>query len=521
MGIGGFGKVVSLKRLKGGSKISSFDYTFDNVGNRTRITEAPEAGESSGDYTDFTYDGSYRLRTETRKNSSGSRIYAYEYQYDESDNRTAKILTNSAVGSPKTYTYLYGDNNMLNSVGGAVSGTFHYDPYGNQTSRSIGGWTYGYDSRNQMTSATKTGTSISIKYDPLGRRIERVGPSGTTRYIYNGDNMIAEADGTNAITAWYTPGICETRKEGALWNTYYYACDGLGSTRELTNDKQQVTDAHAYNAWGEEQGERRPDTDPNKPKNPLRFVGKSGYYSDDDLGLDLLGARYYDPLIGRFVTQDPDRDGMNWYAYAGNNPVNAVDPMGEKPVPLNYTQKQYVLKTIELFFTMGSIQSRGRGRWTSVGTGLYDLYSAGKITFNSDLQAGAKFTILGGAHIELGESGFSGLGINDYDSIANLSVDMLHEYTHSTQSASYKILHPNGCELDAYQNEQDWLGSLSICTKYGLIGYSSFGVSSSSSVMNTAHQLKILNNIAELSLDNASNQLWGSNYRKLIPAVMF
>jgi len=39
-----------------------------------------------------------------------------------------------------------------------------------------------------------------------------------------------------------------------------------------------------------------------------------------------LGARYYDPAIGRFITKDPARDGANWYAYAGNDPVNAVNP---------------------------------------------------------------------------------------------------------------------------------------------------------------------------------------------------
>ncbi len=91
---------------------------------------------------------------------------------------------------------------------------------------------------------------------------------------------------------------------------------------------QRVTDAYAYNAWGENQGQLRSSTDTNKPPNPLRFVGKSGYYSDDDLGLDLLEARYYDPLLGRFITQDPDGEGLNWYEYADNDPVNIIDPTG-------------------------------------------------------------------------------------------------------------------------------------------------------------------------------------------------
>ncbi len=300
-----------------GSTISSFGYTFDNAGNRTRIDEADR------DYANYQYDGSYRLRDETRYDSCGNSIYSYEYRYDEIGNRTTKLWGQTAGNPTQTYTYGYTDNNLLTSVSGAASGSFYYDNFGNLQTKSIGGWTYGYDSLNHLTSAN----SISIKYDPLGRRIEKVGSSGTTRYVYDGGNMIAEANSSNVIQAWYTDGICETRNG----QTFYYTCDGLGSTHELSDTMQRVTDAYAYNAWGENQGQLRLSTDANKPVNPLRFVGKSGYYSDDDLGLDLLGARYYDPLLGRFITQDPAGEGLNLYEYACDNPVDAIDASGMVP----------------------------------------------------------------------------------------------------------------------------------------------------------------------------------------------
>jgi len=41
-----------------------------------------------------------------------------------------------------------------------------------------------------------------------------------------------------------------------------------------------------------------------------------------------MRARYYDPTLGRFISEDPAKDGINWYAYCANNPVNAVDPDG-------------------------------------------------------------------------------------------------------------------------------------------------------------------------------------------------
>jgi RHS repeat-associated protein len=61
---------------------------------------------------------------------------------------------------------------------------------------------------------------------------------------------------------------------------------------------------------------------------PFGFVGSPQYQADSDSGLILLGERYYDPSIGRFVSSDPIHDGGNWYAYCDNNPVSANDPLG-------------------------------------------------------------------------------------------------------------------------------------------------------------------------------------------------
>lgn len=60
--------------------------------------------------------------------------------------------------------------------------------------------------------------------------------------------------------------------------------------------------------------------------NPFRYCGE---YYDAETGLIYLRARYYDTDIGRFISEDPIRDGLNWYVYCGNNPVNRIDPNGE------------------------------------------------------------------------------------------------------------------------------------------------------------------------------------------------
>ncbi len=64
---------------------------------------------------------------------------------------------------------------------------------------------------------------------------------------------------------------------------------------------------------------------------PFRYGGGNGCQTDADTGLVLMGHRYYDTRIGRFISQDPAGDGDNWYAYAGNDPVNGKDPSGLLP----------------------------------------------------------------------------------------------------------------------------------------------------------------------------------------------
>ena len=59
---------------------------------------------------------------------------------------------------------------------------------------------------------------------------------------------------------------------------------------------------------------------------------------DPDTGLHYSNARWYDPELGRFITEDPIKDGLNWYAYCGNNPVNYVDPTGLKLKLKNYSR---------------------------------------------------------------------------------------------------------------------------------------------------------------------------------------
>ena len=93
----------------------------------------------------------------------------------------------------------------------------------------------------------------------------------------------------------------------------YYSYDPHGSV--VSSGGKTYT----YDAFGNQTNDIANDT------NPFRYNGE---YFDNETGYIYLRARYYDPSIGRFTTEDPIKDGLNWYVYCSNNPVMFVDPSG-------------------------------------------------------------------------------------------------------------------------------------------------------------------------------------------------
>ena len=98
-----------------------------------------------------------------------------------------------------------------------------------------------------------------------------------------------------------------------------YVLNAHGDVVALLNNSGVVTKRYDYDAFGNELNIDNTDT------NPFRYCGE---YFDTETGTIYLRARYYSPVNGRFSTVDPVRDGLNWYAYCGNNPIMFVDPLG-------------------------------------------------------------------------------------------------------------------------------------------------------------------------------------------------
>ena len=118
------------------------------------------------------------------------------------------------------------------------------------------------------------------------------------------------------------PGIDEPLAVEQKGKVYYYHADGLGSIVSLTDSKGRVVESFDYSAFGfmQRQG--------GEVKQPYAYTGREW---DKELGLYYYRARYYDPVIGRFISKDPigfAGGDENLYRYVANGPVNWMDPWG-------------------------------------------------------------------------------------------------------------------------------------------------------------------------------------------------
>jgi RHS repeat-associated protein len=308
-------RLDTLTIARPGQTLHSFDYDYDEVGNRKRKT----VGSVSEDYG---YDSVYRLDTVTRAG-----LAFEDYAYDPVGNRKGT----RALPDPSAWAY--SNRNELKAAGSAQ---YSYDRNGNLTGKTdaTGTWTYEWDVENRLARVTRNGFEAArFRYDPLGRRIAKIAEGQSTRYSYDGEDIIREIFGhdfreglrlsleTEQHQYVHGPGVDEplavVHGDGQAW---YFHADGLGSIVGATDATGAVVQSRSYDAFGNlETGAHDPG---------YAYTGREW---DPETGLYYYRARYYDPKVGRFLGEDPigfEGGDINLYAYVGNNPVNRVDPMG-------------------------------------------------------------------------------------------------------------------------------------------------------------------------------------------------
>ena len=298
-----------------GPTINQAAYTYNGVGNRESLTDRRGV-------QNFGYDTLDRLTSASHPLLGTAQAFAY----DAVGNRTTVgTVTNAGnqLTADATHAYQYDDNGNLTRKTLLATGNYSQ---------------YSYDAENRLTrvedfaagNPTPAFTS-TYRYDGLGRRIEKVANGQTKRYIYDGEDILLEYDGSNVLQARYThgPGIDEPIAVTKGGSTFFYHQDGLGSVTDLTDATGATAKSYSYDAYGNIL------ESPGTLEQPYTYTGRE---LDAESSLYYYRARYYDSSTGRFLQKDPIgmEGGLNLYRYVENNPANWIDSIGLAPKDKTY-----------------------------------------------------------------------------------------------------------------------------------------------------------------------------------------
>ena len=315
----GDGNIRTLETKAGENVLLSFAYRYDGNGNRTAktgtqaalggITSEITAGNNALDIS-YNYDVRGQLLEERRNGASVC------YAYDKAGNRIRKTDVQGEI------RYLYNaKNQLIAEESPADRKQFSYDRQGGiiEEKNAAGIRLFSYNSRRQQTRVeTETGNVQENRYDAEGLRFELLENGRRTSFVYHDGELLQEEGREEQGTSYHLGAGMEAFRRGQELS--YYHRDEQLSTVFVTDGHRNVQNSYQYDAFGMSLGTTE------KLNNRIRYTGQQ---YDDVTGQYYLRARYYNPVAGRFMQEDVYQgDGLNLYAYCGNNPVVYDDPSG-------------------------------------------------------------------------------------------------------------------------------------------------------------------------------------------------
>ncbi|MBD1581433.1 RHS repeat-associated core domain-containing protein [Pseudoalteromonas sp. S16_S37] len=276
------------------ANVSKLDlsYEYDDNANVYSITD----GLSSNAYgiTRMQYDGLNRLTYVDGNSGLGDSTIQYDY--------LGNIKSYTSKGRSLSYTY---KNHRLDSVTGFGSkySSFSYDDRGNVTHNGARGFTF-----NRANQLTNSGTNTYL-YDGFNRRAKQSDASGVSYSMYSQAGVLLYREKGDFV--------------GNGTNYIYLGTKLIAKFGDVTPAQSVEASRQHYRPFGDTLKDEKTDD-----------IGYTGHKYDKDIGLSYMQARYYDPVIGRFYSNDPvgftgSPHSFNRYAYVNNNPYKYTDPSGQ------------------------------------------------------------------------------------------------------------------------------------------------------------------------------------------------
>lgn len=310
-----------------------------NIGSVSWKTKVPSGLGLSEDTQTFTYeyDKLSRLKKAVYNNANISNKFDEEIAYDVMGNITSLKRKNGANGYLNELSYNYGAGatlgNKLFSVSdvgtGGHTSSYTYDGNGNQNTNSKIGITsisYNFLNLPQVLTKGATGETLNYTYDATGKKLRKQFGAAITDYV-------AGIQYNNSIIDFIQTEEGRAVQSGSSYTYEYFLKDHLGNTRAVVKQDGSIAQVQDYYAFGLEMnpGNRYVSS----PENRYTYNGKE---KQTELGLDQLdyGARFYDPVVGRFTTIDPVAEHFTWmtsYQYASNNSIKNIDLDGLEGIP--------------------------------------------------------------------------------------------------------------------------------------------------------------------------------------------
>jgi RHS repeat-associated protein len=361
--------------------LAPVQYGYDANSRLTQIVRGPQTATLAYDAADrrttltlpngvtttYTYDAASRLIRQTYTGPTGP-LGDLTYTHDPNGNRLATGGSWARTGIPAGVPTSSYDAANQQLAFGQITQTF--DPNGNLLTQTdaIGTTTYTWDARNRLVGISGPSVTASFAYDALSRRISKTVNAATTTFHYDGVDLVQEVGSGGDASYFRTLRIDEALARTDPTGTVTYLSDSLGSTLALTDALGSTATEYTYEPFGETTGSGSPSP------NAFQFTGRE----NDGTGLYYYRARYYNPAMARFLSEDrstlpvhrtysdpalditlaqmehglPEAEDLphqtdlgfpstqdalgslaaqNPYMYVLDNPVNLTDPTGENP----------------------------------------------------------------------------------------------------------------------------------------------------------------------------------------------